>query len=205
MISFSLTSADRTPGPGEYKLGVVVGPVKPPPYRSAPSYGFGTAARLPGEVPVPKRMDRNMLEKLNSSIGSGLSGVEVSQAVPTKDMELEATPGPGQYDNVSWIKKRPPAYSFGTSAQRPMPTTRANRVPGPGQYKLCETTGEKTAPTHRKGPSYGFGTAKLGMRLKDGPGSYAAPSALQDQVASIHRTLPMFTFGSSPRETGIYE
>jgi hypothetical protein len=156
-------------------------------------------------------MDRNMLEKLNSSIGSGLSGVDLTQgvAVPTKDMELEATPGPGQYDNSSWNKKRPPAYSFGTSAQRPAPTARANRFPGPGQYKLCETTGERTAPTHRKGPSFGFGTAKLGVRLRDGefpgPGAYAAPSALQDQVASTHRTLPMFTFGSSPRETGVYE
>jgi hypothetical protein len=152
-----------------------------------------------------------MLEKLNSSVGSGVSGVDISQniAVPTKDMELEATPGPGQYENTLWNKKRPPAYSFGTSAQRPAPTTRATRVPGPGHYKVCETTGEKTAPTLRKGPSFGFGTAKLGMRLKDGefpgPGSYAVPSALQDQVASIHRTLPMFTFGSSQRETGVYE
>ncbi len=150
-------------------------------------------------------MDRNTLERLSSS---GIE-FEPSVAVATKDTELEATPGPGQYESITTFKKRQPAFSFGTSAQRPAPTTRATRVPGPGQSRVCETTGEKTAPTHQKAPAFGFGSAKLGMRMRDGefpgPGSYAAPSAFDTQFASIHRTLPKFTFGSSPRETGVYE
>eukprot|EP00292_Cryptomonas_paramecium_P009556 CAMPEP_0113682590 /NCGR_PEP_ID=MMETSP0038_2-20120614/12764_1 /TAXON_ID=2898 /ORGANISM="Cryptomonas paramecium" /LENGTH=249 /DNA_ID=CAMNT_0000601709 /DNA_START=172 /DNA_END=921 /DNA_ORIENTATION=- /assembly_acc=CAM_ASM_000170 len=196
----------RTPGPGEYQTGQLVGPSKPPPYKTAPSFGFGTSARLPGETPHQKRMDRSLLQSLEGSLDQALD----DQPPPVVDMELEPTPGPGQYDDaVVVVKKRHPAYSFGTSAQRPGPTARASKLPGPGQYKACETVGERTAPTHRKGPSFGFGTAKLGSRLKDGqfpgPGSYDAPSAFDTQSYSVHRTLPKFTFGSFPRETGIYD
>eukprot|EP00961_Rhodomonas_salina_P077796 1043984-Rhodomonas_salina.3 len=66
-----LCKEDRGPGPGEYGLGSVVGPDKPPPYKSAPSFGFGTSARLPGDGAVPKRLDRSTMEKLNQSGASG--------------------------------------------------------------------------------------------------------------------------------------
>mmetsp|Transcript_54957 Transcript_54957/g.112228 ORF Transcript_54957/g.112228 Transcript_54957/m.112228 type:complete len:283 (-) Transcript_54957:237-1085(-) len=199
----------RGPGPGEYGLGSVVGPEKPPPYKSAPSFGFGTAPRLPGEIPVPKRLDRSTLEKLNSSGASALAGLgdfsNISQ--PGQDDELGVTPGPGQYDGNAWKKKRPPAFSFGTSAQRAT-GTRAAMVPGPGQYKRVETTGGRTSMTLRKGPAFGFGTAKLGGLNRDkdvpGPGSYPLPSSFGTQYAH-NRTLPQFSFGTSPRETGIYE
>ena len=201
----------RLPGPGEYKLGSVVGPQKPPPYKSAPSFGFGTAARLPGEAHVPKRLDRSTLQKLNSTMGSqagGLGDVSSHDSGDFKDNELEATPGPGHYDGQSWRKKRPPAYSFGTTAQRPAASTRATRVPGPGKYKVGDTTGDSTVLTLRKAPAFGFGTAKIGMKIGNtttpGPGAYMCPSAFGHQAAH-HRSLPQFTFGTSPRETGVYD
>jgi len=198
----------RAPGPGEYALGTAVGPVKPPIYKAASSFGFGTASRLPGDAPVPKRLDRSTIEKLNSTPGSALTADLFSQpAALVKDAELTATPGPGHYDGEAWKKKRVPAYSFGTSAQRPSPTTRATRVPGPGKYKPAQTTGQDTALTLRKGPAFGFGTAKLGGNLPasdvPGPGSYVIPSAFGVQPATDHRSLPQFTFGTTPRDAGM--
>uniref|UniRef100_A0A7S0W906 Outer dense fiber protein 3 n=1 Tax=Hemiselmis tepida TaxID=464990 RepID=A0A7S0W906_9CRYP len=203
----------RSPGPGEYKLGSVVGPTKPPAYKSAPSFGFGTSARLPGDPHVPKRLDRATLEKLNSTHGSHAAGMGQATGQTQEgahDPELEATPGPGHYDGQSWRKKKPPAYSFGTTAQRPSASTRATRVPGPGKYKPGETTGDATMPTLRKNPAFGFGTARggsFGRSTADdspGPGSYVCPSAFGKQ-AGARRSLPRFSFGTSPRETGIYD
>lgn len=198
----------RAPGPGEYALGTAVGPVKPPIYKSASSFGFGTSSRLPGDAPVPKRLDRSTIEKLNSTPGSALTTDLFSQpAAMVKDAELTATPGPGHYDGEAWKKKRPPAYSFGTSAQRPSVSTRASRVPGPGKYKPAQTTGQSTSLTLRKGPAFGFGTAKLGGNLPasdvPGPGSYLIPSAFGVQPGAEHRSLPQFTFGTTPRDAGM--
>lgn len=189
-------------------MGTAVGPVKPPIYKAASSFGFGTASRLPGDAPVPKRLDRKTIEKLNSTPGSALTAdLFTQQGGLVKDAELTATPGPGHYDGEAWKKKRPPAYSFGTSAQRPANSTRASRVPGPGKYKPAATTGQSTAPTHRKGPAFGFGTAKLGgnMPASDvpGPGSYLIPSAFGVQPAAEHRSLPQFSFGTTPRDVGM--
>ena len=203
-----LPLADRAPGPGEYALGSAVGPVKPPIFKSASSFGFGTASRLPGDPPVPKRLARDIVEKLNSTPGNALSTDLFDQPLTlVKDVELTATPGPGHYDGQSWKKKRQPEFSFGTSAQRPAASTRATRVPGPGQYKPAGTTGKQTAPTMRKGPVYGFGTAKLGGSLSvsdvPGPGSYLIPSAFGTQPHSDHRSIPQFSFGCTPRDAGM--
>jgi hypothetical protein len=128
-------------------------------------------------------------------------------ATMVKDAELLATPGPGSYDGQSWRKKQTPAFSFGTSAQRPAASTRASRVPGPGKYKPAQTTGQATAPTMRKGPAFGFGTAKLGGNLPasdvPGPGSYVVPSAMGAQPASQLRSLPQFSFGTTPRDADL--
>jgi hypothetical protein len=146
------------------------------------------------------------MEKLNQSGVGGFGDLDASQ-MPAKDDELGITPGPGQYDNNAWKKKRPPAFSFGTQAQRAV-GTRAVMVPGPGQYKAAQSTGPRTSITLRKGPMHGFGSAKLGGLARDkdvpGPGAYALPSSLGTQYTH-NRTLPQFTFGTSPRETGIYE
>lgn len=208
MLSVFERWADRAPGPGEYALGNAVGPVKPPVYKSASSFGFGTSSRLPGDAPVPKRLDRSTVEKLNATPGSALTADLFDNPLPlVKDAELTATPGPGQYDGEAWKKKRPPAFSFGTSAQRPAASTRASRVPGPGKYKPAQTTGQKTALTMRKGPAFGFGTAKLGGNLPasdgPGPGSYVIPSAFGLQPGAEHRSLPQFTFGTTPRDAGM--
>lgn len=159
---------------------------------------------------MPKRLDRSTMEKLNQSGASGFGGGLGDSGMgdlPAKDDELGVTPGPGQYDGNAWKNKRPPAFSFGTQAQR-AGGTRAAMVPGPGQYKLAQTTGPRTSLTLRKGPMFGFGTAKLGglASNKDvpGPGAYALPSAFGTQY-NHNRTLPQFTFGTSPRETGVYD
>jgi hypothetical protein len=142
------------------------------------------------------------------SQAGGLGDVSSHDSGDFKDNELEATPGPGHYDGQSWRKKRPPAYSFGTTAQRPAASTRATRVPGPGKYKVGDTTGDSTVLTLRKAPAFGFGTAKIGMKIGNtttpGPGAYMCPSAFGHQAAH-HRSLPQFTFGTSPRETGVYD
>ncbi len=182
--------------------------MKPPIFKSASSFGFGTASRLPGDPPVPKRLARDIVEKLNSTPGNALSTDLFDQPLTlVKDVELTATPGPGHYDGQSWKKKRQPEFSFGTSAQRPAASTRATRVPGPGQYKPAGTTGKQTAPTMRKGPVYGFGTAKLGGSLSvsdvPGPGSYLIPSAFGTQPHSDHRSIPQFSFGCTPRDAGM--
>jgi hypothetical protein len=189
-------------------MGNAVGPTKPPIYKAASSFGFGTSSRLPGDAPVPKRLDRKTMEKLNSTPGSALTADLFDAPQPlVKDAELSATPGPGHYDGEAWKKKRPPAFSFGTSAQRPAASTRASRVPGPGKYKPAQTTGQKTALTLRKGPAFGFGTAKLGGNLPasdvPGPGSYVIPSAFGIQPGAEHRSLPQFTFGTTPRDAGM--
>jgi hypothetical protein len=130
---------------------------------------------MPGGPPVPKRLDRTTLEKLAVAPGGAFAGGEAAGAVsaPTNDNELTQTPGPGTYDGGAWRKKNAPAFSFGTGAQRPAAATRANRVPGPGHYKLGSSTGENTAVTMRKGPSISFGTGKIGggPRPPDIPGA----------------------------------
>ena len=182
--------------------------MKPPIYKSASSFGFGTSSRLPGDAPVQKRMDRSTLEKLSSVPGSAITE-DLFNAPQTlvKDKSLTATPGPGDYDGEAWKKKRPPAFSFGTSAQRPAPTMNATRVPGPGNYKPAQTTGQKTAVTMRKGPAFGFGTAKLGGNLPSsdtpGPGSYVIPSSMGVQPKAEYRSLPQFSFGTTPRDAGM--
>lgn len=191
----------------------MVGPVKPPAYKSAPSFGFGTSSRLPGDAPVLKRLDRTTLDKLNTTMGSHAANMGDRSGNADQhgnhDAELEATPGPGQYDGQSWRKKRPPAYSFGTSAQRPSASTRATRVPGPGKYKQGETTGDGTMLTLKKNPAFGFGTARSGTLLNPsdtpGPGSYVCASAFGKQTGTRKRNLPQFSFGTSPRETGVYD
>jgi hypothetical protein len=187
-----------------------VGPSKPPAYKSAPSFGFGTGSRLPGDAPVPKRLDRQTMEKLQTTMGNTTMGDRTGATENAgHDAELEATPGPGQYDGQSWRKKRPPAFSFGTSAQRPSASTRATRVPGPGKYKPGETTGDSTMLTLKKNPAFRFGTARSGTLLNPsdtpGPGSYVFPSAFGKQTGDKRRSLPNFSFGTSPRETGIYD
>ena len=198
-------TSDRAPGPGEYALGTTTGYAKPPIYKSAPSTGFGTSSRLPGDAPVPKRLDRTTIERLNATGASEVLGGESKPLV--KDAELMATPGPGSYDEHSWRKKREPAFSFGTSAQRPAASTRASRVPGPGKYRPAQTLGQNTALTMAKGPAVGFGTAKIGGGIAPtdvpGPGSYVIPSAMAVQPASNKRTLPMFSFGTTPRDAGM--
>ena len=173
-------TSDRAPGPGEYALGTTTGYAKPPVYKSAPSTGFGTSSRLPGDAPVPKRLDRTTIERLNATGASEVLGGESKPLV--KDAELMATPGPGSYDEHSWRKKREPAFSFGTSSQRPAASTRASRVPGPGKYRPAQTLGQSTALTMAKGPAVGFGTAKIGGGIAPIGSEGMGASALRPSV-----------------------
>lgn len=162
-------------------MGTTVGPEKPPTYKSASKFGFGTGSRMPGMPPVPKRLDRSTLEKLSVAPGGAFAGGDMVGALemPGKDEELGQTPGPGAYDNGFWRKQNPPAFSFGTGSQRPAGNTRATRVPGPGHYKLGTTTGTQTAVILRKSPAVGFGTAKLGAGYR---GPEVPGTALQPRV-----------------------
>mmetsp|Transcript_2784 Transcript_2784/g.6664 ORF Transcript_2784/g.6664 Transcript_2784/m.6664 type:complete len:283 (-) Transcript_2784:192-1040(-) len=193
----------RAPGPGEYDLGSVVGPQKPPAYKSAPSFGFGTSSRLPGDAPVAKRLDRSAMDSLNGTTTS-MNLLEKPEMNTSKDQEIITTPGPGEYDNFSWKNKRPPAFSFGTSAQRAGPSMSASKIPGPGQYKLGQTTGPRTSLTLRRGPSISFGASRPKANVYanseyPGPGAYPIPSSVGVQPTTDHRSLPSFSFGTSQR------
>jgi hypothetical protein len=90
-------------------------------------------------------------------MGAALNSLNslVNSATATSNAEIDATPGPGQYDNDQ-RRRRPPAFAFGTAPQRPVVkqtecctleqrelTDAASRVPGPGAYGTPSLLGPK--------------------------------------------------------------
>lgn len=140
------------------------------------------------------------------------------------DSHREAgAPGPGAYGSVDTenVKKRQPAFGFGTSK---LSNERWATVPGPGQYtpeaKATTTPlwgfgtprrsrvvdsgapgpGSYTAPAFETGPKHSMASRREGGRASSnpGPGSYQPP-----RVVPSARGSPKFGFGTSERSRSV--
>lgn len=88
-------------------------------------------------------------------------------------------PGPGHYDSHLYDPKGPDGhkYSIGNEPRGHDPIAREHaQKPGPGGYDGHSGLSKK------KGPSYGFGSSKRGMKehVTPGPGAYRVPTKIVD-------------------------
>lgn len=202
------SAAVKMPGPGEYKLPSSVG-VHDQTKKRLPSFEFGTAGRLEGAPAVPRRLNPELQQRMaRSSVGARFGDNtknNVTHAL-AQLKELGQAPGPGAYDTTSYRKRNVTGVTIPKGPQRPVPSSRSVKAPGPGHYGMATTVGENCMATIRKGCSVTFGVSRSNKRPNDpgpGPGTYPCKSAFGTQTSS--RSMPSYRFGQTPRETGVYD
>lgn len=201
--------AHAAPGPGTYPLPPQIGPHDPTKKR-LPAFGFGTSARLPGQPAVPKRLDPELEQRMAKAATGKMSSAEATMMVSNallKLAEMGSAPGPGAYDTGMWKRKAIPSVPFSSAPQRPQPSLKATKAPGPGQYGDFTTIGPHAIATIKNVVPVTFGSSRHTRRHNDpgpGPGQYPLPSSIGPQGAN-KRSMPSYRFGQTPRETGVYD
>ena len=170
--------AGAAPGPGEYEVRESVGQVHASSTsHTAPQYGWGTGGRH------------------QAAIGSR----PVSQACG-EFYELSESIGPQPVST----KKNVSAFAFGTSKRFDSGNRTANPSaanPGPGAYKLGNSTGVQVSSDFKSNPIVGFGRAeRFRPRTSVEGGKHVKiRSSVGPQVLSEQRSKPQYGFGSARR------
>jgi hypothetical protein len=208
-VGFGVSERTRpksfTPGPGAYDSRDTVG-VNSTIYHAAAKPGFGTASR------------------------DQASMVMISTRHEKKQFGGRAAPGPGAYDNPSFLSKSVTSkFSNGESMRIGTTSERfkynyqrvARENPGVGAYDLSksQSLGTQAMSTKLTAPSCTFGTVdrdganktfmgtrhsvkQFGGKAAPGAGTYDAYSTFGKQENSRCKTAPSSGFGSSARLVG---